>query len=207
MKRNLKRIALVLAILAGCAFLAFLYFIPPFLLIPPEQFQKDMAEAPPTVDDITDPGLRAIAARGRYIVLTAGCIGCHVANGDQGPDLKKYLAGGGLKALRAEGTYVSANLTPDRETGLGRRTDEEVKRALRSGTLPDGHVSPHTAMPWASFSNWSDEDLHAVVVYLRHIPPVRKRIPAPLPGNAITTPGAIATEYAFKNYDAGADKK
>lgn len=206
MKRTLKRAAIVLALVAVCAFLAFLYFIPPFLLIPPEQFQKDMAQAPPTVDDIADPGMREIAARGRYIVLTAGCIGCHVGNGSEGPDLTKYLAGGGLKTVRQEGTYVSANLTSDRETGLGRRSDEEVKRALRSGTLPDGHVTPHTAMPWANFSNWSEEDLHAVVVYLRHLPPVRREIPAPVPGNAITTPGAGATEYAFKNYDVSASK-
>ena len=100
MKRNLKRAALVLALVAVCGFLAFLYFIPPFLLIPPEQFQKDMAQAAPPVDDIADPGLRAIAARGRYIVLTTGCIGCHVGQGAQGPDLTKYLAGGGMKALR-----------------------------------------------------------------------------------------------------------
>jgi mono/diheme cytochrome c family protein len=199
-KRNLKRAALVVVVLAVIGFLAFLYYIPPFLLIPPEQFQKDVAQAAPGVDDIADPGVRAIAARGRYIVLTAGCIGCHVGNGDAGPDLTKYLAGGGMKASRLEGTYVSANLTPDSETGLGRRSDEEVKRVLRSGTFPDGHVSSHVAMPWANFSNWSEEDLHAVVVYLRHIPPVRRQIPALVPGNAVETPGAIATDHAFKNY-------
>jgi len=207
MKRHLKRIALVMAVLGVCAFLAFLYLIPPFSLIPPEQFQKDMAEAAPTVDDIADPGQREIAARGRYLVLTAGCIGCHVGQGAEGPELSKYLAGGGLKAMRQEGTYVSANLTPDPETGLARRSDEEVKRILRSGVLPDGRVTPHTAMPWANFSNWSEEDLHAIVVYLRHIPPVRRRIPDPVPGNAITTPGAIATENAFKNYYEGAGGK
>jgi mono/diheme cytochrome c family protein len=207
MKRSLKRAALVLGVVAGVGFLAFLYYIPPFLLIPPERFQKDMAQAAPTVDDIADPDLRAIAARGRYIVVTSGCIGCHVVNGAQGPDLTKYLAGGGFKGERHEGTYVSANLTPDRETGLGRRSDEEVKRVLRSGTFPDGHVTPATAMPWASFSNWSEEDLHAVVVYLRHIPPVPRRIPAPVFGNAIGTKGAVATDHAMKNYDVDAGRK
>lgn len=207
MKRSLRRAALVVAVIAGLGFLAFLYYIPPFLLIPPEQFQKDMAQAASAVDDIADPGMRAIAARGRYIVMTAGCIGCHVVNGAQGPDLSKYLAGGGFKGQRREGTYVSANLTPDRETGLGRRSDEEVKRVLRSGTFPDGHVAPPSVMPWASFSNWSEEDLHAVVVYLRHIPPVRRQIPAPVFGNAIETKGAVATDHAMKNYDADASGK
>ncbi len=207
MKRHLKRAAVVLLVLAVIGFMAFLYFIPPFLLIAPEEFQKGVAQAAPTVDDIADPGQRAIAARGRYLVMTSGCIGCHVGNGPEGPDLTKYLAGGGLKAQRAEGTYVSANLTPDKETGLGRRSDEEVKRVLRSGTFPDGHVTAHTAMPWANFSNWSDEDLHAVVLYLRHIPPVRRRIPDPVFGNGVETPGALGTEHAFKNYYEGAGGK
>lgn len=207
MKRFLKWAALFVGVVALGGFLAFLYYIPPFLTTPPEVFQKDMAQAPPTVDDIADPATRAIAARGRYIVMTIGCIGCHVGNGDQGPDLTKYLAGGGLKSLRHEGTYVSANLTPDPETGLARRTDDEVKRVLRSGTFPDGHVTPHTAMPWANFSNWSEEDRHAVVVYLRHLPAVRRQIPDPVPGDAVDVPGALASEHAFKNYDVDSSRK
>ncbi len=204
MKRVLKWAALVVLVAATGGFLAFLYYIPPFLTTPVESFQKEMADSPPPVDGITDPATRAIAARGRYIVMTTGCIGCHAGNGDQGPDLTKYLAGGGLKALRQEGTYVSANLTPDPETGLARLTDEEVERVLRSGTFPDGHVAPHSTMPWANFSNWSEEDRYAVVVYLRHLPAVRRQIPAPVPGSAVDVPGAIASEHAFKNYYVGA---
>ena len=101
MKRFLKWAALLVVVAALGGLLAFLYFIPPFLTTPPEVFQKDMAEAPPTVDNIADPATRAIAARGRYIVMTSGCIGCHVGNGPQGPDLTKYLAGGGLKGRAA----------------------------------------------------------------------------------------------------------
>jgi hypothetical protein len=92
------------------------------------------------------------------------------------------------------------NLTSDKETGLARRTDDEVKRGHRSGTFPDGHVAPGTAMPWPEFSNWSEEDRHAVVVYLRHIKPVRHQIPEPAPGNAITIPGAIEQDYGGKDY-------
>ena len=95
-----------------------------------------MADAAPAVTDIADPAERAIAARGRYIVMTTGCIGCHATNGSQGPDLTKYLAGGALKFQTPHGTFVSRNLTPDKETGLARRTDDEVKRVLRSGTFP-----------------------------------------------------------------------
>ena len=54
---------------------------------PPETFGKAMADAAPAVTDIADPAERAIAERGRYIVMTTGCIGCHATNGSQGPDL------------------------------------------------------------------------------------------------------------------------
>jgi hypothetical protein len=200
MKRILKWGLLTILVLAAGAFGAFLYFIPPFFITPPETFGKDVGAAAPTVDDIADPAERAIAEHGRYIVVTSGCIGCHAMNGPQGPDLTKYLAGASLKIVTARGTYVSRNLTPDRETGLARRTDEEVKRVLRSGVFPDGHVVPTTAMPWGVFSNWTDEDRHAVVVYLRHIKPVRHQTPEPVPGNGLTIPGAVEQDYGFKDY-------
>src|SRR6187549_1684839 len=98
MKKFLKWTLLVVAVLAVCALGAFLYFIPPFFNVAPEEFTKQTAKAPPGVGGITDPAERAIAERGRYIVMTTGCMGCHASNGPQGPDLTKYLAGGGLKS-------------------------------------------------------------------------------------------------------------
>jgi hypothetical protein len=204
MKKFLKWTLLVVAVLAVCALGAFLYFIPPFFNVAPEEFTKQTAEAPPGVGGITDPAERAIAERGRYIVMTTGCMGCHASNGPQGPDLTKYLAGGGLKSQTLHATYVSRNLTPDKDTGLGRRSDDEVKRVLRSGVFPDGHVVPTTNMPWGAFSNWTEEDRHAVVVYLRHIPAIRNPTPEPVPGNAVTIPGAFDEEHAWKNYGTGA---
>ena len=200
MKRFLKSALLVVVVIATCAFLAFLYFIPPFFLTAPETFGKAMADAAPAVTDIADPAERAIAERGRYIVMTAGCNACHAIVGPQGPDLTKYLGGGGLKIQTAQATYVSRNLTPDKETGLVRRTDDEVKRVLRSGTFSDGHVVAGTAMPWPVYSNWTEEDRHAVVVYLRHLKPIRHATPEPVSGNAITIPGAIEQDYGGKDY-------
>ena len=204
MKRFLKWALLVVLVLVACALGAFLYFIPPFFSTPPEEFSKQMAAAAPSVDGIPDPAERAIAERGRYIVMTSGCIGCHAANGPQGPDLTRYLAGGGVKGQTMQATYVSRNLTPDKDTGLGRRTDDEVKRVLRSGVFPDGHVVPTTNMPWGAFSNWTEEDRHAVVVYLRHIPAIRNQTPEPVPGNAVTVRGAFDEEHAWKDYSVKA---
>ena len=200
MKTILKWTAVTILGLAVVAFLAFLYFIPPFFTIPPEQFTKDMTDAPPPVGDIADPAERALAEHGRYIVRTSGCIGCHATNGPQGPDLTKYLAGGGLKLQTPHATFVSRNLTPDEDTGLARRTDEQVKRVLRSGVFQDGHVVPATIMPWGAFSNWTEEDRHAVVVYLRRLKAVRHETPEPVPGNGVTIPGAIEQDYGGKDY-------
>jgi len=206
MRTFLKWALVALVLVAICGLGAFLYLIPPFYVTPPETFGKAMADAAPAVTDIADPAEQAIAARGRYVVMTSGCIGCHATNGSQGPDLTKYLAGGALKSRTPQGTFVSRNLTADQETGIGRRTDDEVKRVLRSGTFTDGHVVPGTSMPWPAFSNWSEEDRHAVVVYLRHIKPIVHRIPDPVPGDGITIPGAIEQDHAGKDYGVPATR-
>jgi len=200
MKRILTRVAITIVVLGSVGFLAFLYNIPPFFLIAPETFSGDMKKAPPSVDGIADPAERAIAAHGRELVMNLGCIGCHAANGPQGPDMTRYLAGGGIKIISAHGTYVSRNLTPDPETGLARRTDDQVKGVLRSGTFPDGHVVPYTTMPWASFSHLTEEDRHAVVVYLRHLPAVRHKTPEPVLTPAEMPPGTVEGFYGFKDY-------
>jgi alcohol dehydrogenase (quinone), cytochrome c subunit len=201
MMRIVKWAALVVVVLAACGFAAFLYFVPPLTSTAPETFVALEASMAPPVDGIADPAVRAIAERGRYVLMTTDCTGCHVTPGPEGPMPDMYLAGGRTFMTNTHGTVVTRNLTPDRETGLASRTDEDVKRVLRSGVYPDGRAISHTAMPWAQFSNWSDEDLHAVVVYLRHIKPVRHEIPPPAPGRAEdVVPGTIEVVYG---QDAG----
>jgi mono/diheme cytochrome c family protein len=199
-KKILKWTAIVVVVVAAGGFLAFLYFIPPFFTTAPAEFTKAMRDAAPPVSDIADPLQRAIAERGREIVIRSGCIGCHAANGPNGPDYARYLAGGGIQSHTPGGTFVSRNLTPDPETGLARRSDDEVKRVLRSGVFPDGHVTPATSMPWANFSNWTEEDRHAVVVYLRHLKPVHQKIPDPVLATEQFGPGVVQRDYAFKDY-------
>lgn len=167
----------VVGALAITAFLAFLYFIPPLTTMAPEEFIRPEAAAPPAVDNITDPKTRAIAERGRYIVLTTECTGCHTPAGANGPDFARYLSGGVKASYRGHGTFVSTNLTPDAQTGLGRRSDEEVVRVLRGGVSADGRVIWYRDMPWAWFSNWTEEDRYAVLTYLRTLKAVPHRIP------------------------------
>jgi mono/diheme cytochrome c family protein len=202
MRRLAKWIVLIVLLLGGGGFLAFLYFMPPFLVAAPETFSRPVVESPPATSGIADPAERAIAERGREIVTRTGCIGCHAMNGDRGPDYSKYLAGGGLKFETRHGVFVSRNLTPDAETGLARRSDQEVKRVIRSGVFPDGRVTSHTVMPWADFSNFTEEDLHAIVVYLRHLPAVRHKIPEPDLAQKLQEPGIVERAYGGKDYAA-----
>jgi mono/diheme cytochrome c family protein len=202
MKKFLKITALVILPLAAAGFCAFLYFMPPFDLLAPETFSNAQNGAAPVVTDVQDPAQRAIAERGRYLVVTSGCIGCHQTAGPMGPRFDMYLAGG-FKFQTPAGTFVSRNLTPDPETGLARRSDDEVKRVLRSGVMPDGRVTSHRMMPWGAYTSWTDEDLDAVVVYLRHLKPVKHFIPEPSAPIAPADPQAIEEVFGGLDYGVG----
>ena len=179
MNKTLKRALWIVGTLIVVAFITFLYMIPPFTMIPQERFIEPLHAAGPSLDSITNPALKLIAQRGSYLVHTHGCNDCHTPQGEKGPKWDQFLAGGILLASKADGGYVSANLTADKETGLGNIDPETVKRALRSGIHHTGRPINYRAMPWGGFSQWSEEDLHVVVVYLRQLKGVSKKIPAP----------------------------
>jgi hypothetical protein len=195
MKKALKWIGIILGVLIVIAFFAFLYFIPPLTMIPPEQFSKETYDAAPALDGITDPAERAIAERGKYIATVNDCSGCHTPVGEQGPEWGLYFSGGNKTTFKGYGTFITRNLTPDRETGLARRSDEQVMRVLRSGLLPEGRIAHYRDMPWAAYSNWTPEDRYAVLVYLRHLKPVGHRIPDDNTDTATADTAAIETYY------------
>jgi len=203
---NVRRVATwtigVLLVLAVVGFLAFLYLIPPFDLVSPESLIAPETAAPPSLASITDPKTRALAERGKYIVMITGCVDCHAPPGPNGPDFSRYMGGGLKTSFKGHGTFVSANLTPDRAAGLGRRTDEDVLRVLRSGVSADGGRQLwYRDMPWAWLANWTEEDRRAVLVYLRQIAPMAHRIPPPSDTASVTyDPAAIEEGSAV---DAG----
>ena len=73
------------------------------------------------------------------------------------------------------------NLTPDRETGLGEWTEQQFIDTMRTGRQQGRGRQILPPMPWMAISNLSDEDLKAIFAYLRAIPPVKNRVPEPLP--------------------------
>ncbi len=76
----------------------------------------------------------------------------------------------------ALGVYYARNITPDVETGLGGWTDGEIVRAIREGIRKDGRVL-FPIMPIDPLHGLSDDDVLALVAYIRTIPPVRNVVP------------------------------
>jgi mono/diheme cytochrome c family protein len=104
-------------------------------------------------------------ARGEYLVRAGGCFSCHSAPGGA------PLAGG--RALATPfGTFYSPNITPDRETGIGRWSDADFVRALRKGVSPSG-ANYFPVFPYPSFTGISVEDAAAIKAYLFSLPAVR----------------------------------
>jgi mono/diheme cytochrome c family protein len=101
----------------------------------------------------------AAVERGKYLVTIGICQACHLKN----------LAGG-----RRTGGNISANITPDRETGIGAWTDEQIIEAIRNGKRPDGsRVRPSMGVFW--YHDLADTDVRAIVAYLRSMPPVHAK--------------------------------
>lgn len=118
----------------------------------------------------------AIIERGRYIVHDlAPCASCHAdpqqraasARGESVP-----LIGGYVFDI-PPGKFYPRNLTSDSATGLGGVSDKAIARALRSGVGHDGRA----LLPFMEMQGLADDDLQAVVSYLRTVPPVRNEVP------------------------------
>jgi cytochrome c oxidase cbb3-type subunit 2 len=118
--------------------------------------------------------------RGEYLVDTIGCSVCHSSFDSQKRMIPgTRLAGGLVIRIEPYGDFPAGNLTPDKETGLGNWSDDEIKRTITKGILRDGTRLLPFPMDWASFSTMSPDDLNAVVAYLRSIPGVRNAVPRP----------------------------
>jgi len=196
MKKFLKWGVPSVLVIAVAAVVGFLYFVPPFTSMAPEEFIKPAAAMAPPVDGIADPAERLIAERGRYIVLTRDCTGCHTTQDGRGPKADMYLGGGLTFITNSHGAVTTRNLTPDKATGLGTRTDDEIKAVLRAGVFHTGRPIAPLNMPWAAYSNLTDEDIHAVITYLRHLKPVKHAVPDPVKRTAeAAAPGSVEVVF------------
>ena len=118
--------------------------------------------------------------RGKYLATTIGCEDCHSPVREDGSMIEELrLAGGQRWDLYPYDDVVSYNLTSDKETGLGNWTDDQLKTFLTKGIRRDGSRMIPYPMPWPSLAHLKEDDLNAIVAYLRTLPPVYNKIPEP----------------------------
>jgi mono/diheme cytochrome c family protein len=124
---------------------------------------KAGAAGPPSGQDF------AAIERGRYLTAVADCTACHTD-----PVLNEPFAGG--RPIQTPfGTVVSANITPDAETGIGNWSFEQFDAAVRRGRRPDGKRL-YPAMPFPYYTRMTRQDVEAIRAYLATVAPVHKQV-------------------------------
>jgi mono/diheme cytochrome c family protein len=131
--------------------------------------------------------------RGKYLVTVMGCNDCHTPGYFFGkPDMTRFLGGSEVGfEIPNLGVFYGPNLTPHPETSLGKWSAEEIAAAVATGRRPDGRILA-PIMPWHAFANLTDEDVRAIVAFLKSLPPVDNKVPGPF------GPGEKPTSFVMK---------
>jgi hypothetical protein len=109
---------------------------------------------------------------GEYLVTIAGCEDCHTPQKRGQADPTMRFAGGRLVAT-PWGSVISSNITPDKDTGIGKwdfvrfRDRMHSMRQYKETGLPKVGPERFTLMPWLAYQNLSDHDLESIFLYVR----------------------------------------
>jgi mono/diheme cytochrome c family protein len=133
-----------------------------------------------TIPSVADVAADDQIARGEYLVRFGGCNDCHTPGYFLGkPDPARFLAGSDVGFdLPGMGTFVGPNLTPDKESGLGNWSRDQIVTAIQTGVRPDGRILA-PIMPWRAFAGLTKSDAGAIADYLKSLPPVSHHAQGP----------------------------
>ena len=157
------------------AIVAYLRTVPPIRnVVAPSVFNIPLPEAwGPPLGSVPDVRRDDLLAYGTYLGNALGhCMECHTPIVEGVFDFSRTGAGGIVfhKPFGLELAATVANITPHPEDGIGAWTDDEIKRAITQAVSKDGRqLLPVMAYPY--YHNITDEDLDALIVYLRSLPP------------------------------------
>lgn len=117
--------------------------------------------------------------RGRYLATgIMACANCHTPK-EAGVPVKDKAFAGGMVFDTPGFKVAAANLTSDRATGIGQRTDDELKTLIVKGQRANGSpLAP--IMPSAFYGILTKDDLNGLVAYLRALQPIRNELPSPV---------------------------
>jgi mono/diheme cytochrome c family protein len=128
----------------------------------------------PKVESVPDVSRDDVIAYGKYVTHTLGhCTGCHTPRANGKLDFSRTNIGGRI----FENIYglgfvaVSMNITPHPDAGIGEWGDEDIKRAITKGISRNGRTLA-AVMAFPYYNKISEEDLDAIVAYLRSLPPL-----------------------------------
>lgn len=125
----------------------------------------------PPIDSVAAPPRGVSVEYGQYLAgPVAHCLECHTPMGDRGPKFDTHLGAGGFEFHGPWGLSVSSNLTshPD---GLANFSDSDLKMMITKGVRPDGsRMLP--PMGYNHYAAMTEDDLNAVILYLRELPPL-----------------------------------
>ncbi len=120
-----------------------------------------------------------LVKRGDYLVNTImTCGNCHSPKGPTGDIAGKEFSGG-LSWDEPPFKVTAPNITQDKETGIGKWSDGDIKKLLRKGLKPDG-TAIATIMPTGFYEIITSKDMNAIVAYLRTIKPIKNKVPDPI---------------------------
>jgi len=141
-------------------------------VVPKSEYRMKLPPAygPPIKDKVVAPPRSNLVGYGAYLAGPLGhCMDCHTPWTQTGPDMTQVGAGG--NPLKGPwGISVARNLTPH-ETGLKDWSDAEIARAIRSGMSRNGSaLAPPMAYAW--YRNINDDDMQALIAYLRSLKPL-----------------------------------
>ncbi len=120
-----------------------------------------------------------LVKRGDYLVngiLTCG--NCHTPKGPTGDIMEKAFSGG-LEFDEPPFKVTASNITMDKDTGIGSWSDADLKKLLRTGIKPNG-TPIAVVMPTGFYEIMTENDLKAVVAYLRTLKPIKNKVPDPI---------------------------
>ncbi len=150
---------------------------------------KIVPQLPPAASS-TAQASPEVVERGRYLAVVGDCMACHTEEGGE-----RFAGGRPLKT--PFGTVLSANLTPDPETGIGRYSADQFYRALHDGVDNKGRQL-YPAFPYEYFTNVTRDDSDALFAYLMSLRPVHKELDRnqlPFPFNI--RPGVVAWNWLY----------
>ena len=124
----------------------------------------------PPLETVAAPEPGATAEWGGYVAAISHCMECHSPMGPNGPMLETAMGRGGMEFPGPWGVSTAPNITPH-EDGTAGYSDGELKAMITEGRHPDGHTM-FPPMPYPFFARMTPEDLDALLLYLRSIPPL-----------------------------------